>query len=197
MRKTRARQRVQGLLATTVLLAVSGAGSTAVYAMDKLQQIDPALDAQILQANAQAVTLDPITVQGNGGSTDGYVASTTSVATKTNTPLIDIPQSLNVVTKEFIKDQSFQSLTDVTRYVPGVAVHQGEGNRDELVIRGVDSSANFYVNGFRDQHSEHRGPERTRKHLQQRLLGIGGWQQQYLARPAAHIQADGYREVLI
>ena len=45
---------------------------------------------------------------------------------------------------------SFQSLTDVTRYVPGVAVHQGEGNRDELVIRGVDSSANFFVNGFRE-----------------------------------------------
>jgi catecholate siderophore receptor len=34
--------------------------------------------------------------------------------------------------------------------VPGVAIHQGEGNRDELVIRGVDSSANFFVNGFRD-----------------------------------------------
>ena len=38
----------------------------------------------------------------------------------------------------------------MTRYVPGVAIHQGEGNRDELVIRGVDSSANFFVNGFRD-----------------------------------------------
>jgi TonB-dependent receptor-like protein len=43
-------------------------------------------------------------------------------------------------------------LSDVTRYVPGVAVHQGEGNRDELVIRGVDSSANFFVNGFRDDY---------------------------------------------
>ncbi len=49
-----------------------------------------------------------------------------------------------------IRDQNYQGLTDVTRYVPGVAVHQGEGNRDELVIRGVDSSANFFVNGFRD-----------------------------------------------
>jgi len=54
------------------------------------------------------------------------------------------------VTRDFIRDQGFQSLTDVTRYVPGVAIHQGEGNRDELVIRGVDSSANFFVNGFRD-----------------------------------------------
>src|SRR5262249_31722706 len=77
-------------------------------------------------------------------------SNSTAVATKTNTRLINIPQSLNVLTKSFIADQSFQSVTDATRYVPGVAVHQGEGNRDELVIRGVDSSANFFVNGFRD-----------------------------------------------
>jgi catecholate siderophore receptor len=82
--------------------------------------------------------------------TVGVYANSTSVATKTNTPLVNIPQSLTVLTKEYIRDQNFQSLTDVTRYVPGVAIHQGEGNRDELVIRGVDSSANFYVNGFRD-----------------------------------------------
>jgi catecholate siderophore receptor len=82
--------------------------------------------------------------------TVGIYANSTSVATKTNTPLLNIPQSLTVVTKDFIRDQGAQSVTDVTRYVPGVAVHQGEGNRDELVIRGVDSSANFFVNGFRD-----------------------------------------------
>src|SRR5262245_59853653 len=82
--------------------------------------------------------------------TVGVYANSTPVATKTNTPLIDIPQSVSVLTKDFIQDQGFQTLTDVTRYVPGVAIHQGEGNRDELVIRGVDSSANFNVNGFRD-----------------------------------------------
>jgi catecholate siderophore receptor len=82
--------------------------------------------------------------------TVGVYANSTSSATKTNTPLVNIPQSVSVVTKEFIRDQNFQSLTEVTRYVPGVAIHQGEGNRDELVIRGVDSSANFFVNGFRD-----------------------------------------------
>jgi catecholate siderophore receptor len=82
--------------------------------------------------------------------TVGIYANSTSVATKTNTPLVDIPQSLSVITKDFIRDQGPLGLTDVTRYVPGVAVHQGEGNRDELVIRGVDTSANFFVNGFRD-----------------------------------------------
>lgn len=82
--------------------------------------------------------------------TVGYFANSTSSATKTNTPLLNIPQSVSVLTKQFIQDQNPQGITDITRYVPGVAVHQGEGNRDELVIRGVDSSANFYVNGFRD-----------------------------------------------
>lgn len=82
--------------------------------------------------------------------TVGYYADSTSVGTKTNTPLINVPQSVSVLTKQFIQDQSTHSIADLTRYVPGVAVHQGEGNRDELVIRGVDSSANFFVNGFRD-----------------------------------------------
>jgi catecholate siderophore receptor len=53
--------------------------------------------------------------------TIGVYANSTSVATKTNTPLINIPQSVTVVTKDLIRDQSFQSLTDITRYVPGVA----------------------------------------------------------------------------
>jgi catecholate siderophore receptor len=92
----------------------------------------------------------PSDTQDARTGTVGIYSNSTSVATKTNTPLINIPQSLNVATREFIKDQNFQAVTDVTRYMPGVAVHQGEGNRDELVIRGVDSSANFFVNGFRD-----------------------------------------------
>ena len=93
---------------------------------------------------------NPANTQDARTGTVGVYANSTAVATKTNTPLINIPQSLSVVTKDFIRDQNFQSVTDVTRYVPGVDVHQGEGNRDELVIRGVDSSANFFVNGFRD-----------------------------------------------
>ncbi len=101
-------------------------------------------------------TTNPVTAAWAGNSQDqrtgtvGYFQNSTSVATKTNTPLLDIPQTVNVLTKDFIQDQGTHSVTDLTRYVPGVAVHQGEGNRDELVIRGVDSSANFYVNGFRD-----------------------------------------------
>ena len=80
----------------------------------------------------------------------GYLAKRTSAATKTDTPLIDTPQSVSVVTKEQIRDQSFQSVGDVVRYVPGVIPHQGEGNRDDVVIRGQRSNADFFVNGVRD-----------------------------------------------
>jgi catecholate siderophore receptor len=92
----------------------------------------------------------PVDTQEARTGTVGVYANSTSVATKTNTPLVNIPQSVDVLSKSFIKDQSFQSIDDAVRYVPGVIPHQGEGNRDELVIRGVDSSANFFVNGFRD-----------------------------------------------
>ncbi|MBV8838448.1 MAG: TonB-dependent receptor plug domain-containing protein, partial [Alphaproteobacteria bacterium] len=103
-----------------------------------------ATPAPTLASTTRAQTQDTAT------GTAGVYANSTAVATKVNTPVINIPQSVSVVTRNFIADQNFQSVTDVTRYVPGVAVHQGEGNRDELVIRGVDSSANFFVNGFRD-----------------------------------------------
>jgi catecholate siderophore receptor len=140
-----ARRHIRWLLATTVLVTAS---EFAIHIARAEDQPPPPAQTGGLDANAQAVTLPTIDVQGSG--TSGVYANGTSVATKVDTPLIDIPQSLSVVTKQFILDQNFQNLTDVGRYVPGVAVHQGEGNRDELVIRGVDSSANFFVNGFRD-----------------------------------------------
>ncbi|MBS0241395.1 MAG: TonB-dependent siderophore receptor [Proteobacteria bacterium] len=81
----------------------------------------------------------------------GYTATRTTTATKTDTPLRDVPQSVSVVTDQQIKDQSLQSIGDVARYVPGVQIHQGEGNRDQISIRGQNAStADFFVNGVRD-----------------------------------------------
>jgi catecholate siderophore receptor len=145
MRPGEVSRHITMVLAATFLVSGFGAPIMRVAAQDQ-----PPPETVGRHANAQAVTLDTINVQSDSGRTEGYLAPTTSVATKTNTPLINIPQSITVVTKDFIRDQGFPGLTDITRYVPGVAVHQGEGNRDELIIRGVDSSANFFVNGFRD-----------------------------------------------
>ena len=42
------------------------------------------------------------------------------------------------------------SIADVVRYVPGITAHQGENNRDQVIIRGNSSSADFFLNGVRD-----------------------------------------------
>lgn len=114
--------------------------------------------AQVLApAASEAVTLGEISVQGangiigpQGGVTIGYLTKQTRSATKTNTPLLDTPQSVTVVTREQITDQNFQNLTDQLRYVPGIIPAQGEGNRDQAIIRGQSTSADFFVNGMRD-----------------------------------------------
>jgi catecholate siderophore receptor len=111
----------------------------------------PRRAAQTARRPEQQPAAKPFAVtQAARTGTVGYYSDSTGVATKTNTPLINVPQSVTVLTKDFISDQGTHSITDLSRYVPGVVVHQGEGNRDELIIRGVDSSANFFVNGFRD-----------------------------------------------
>ncbi|MGH9968329.1 MAG: TonB-dependent siderophore receptor [Pyrinomonadaceae bacterium] len=80
----------------------------------------------------------------------GYQTSAVSTATKTLTALRDLPQSVTVVTREVIRDQSMHSIADVVRYVPGITAIQGENNRDQVVIRGNSSSADFFLDGVRD-----------------------------------------------
>jgi catecholate siderophore receptor len=80
----------------------------------------------------------------------GYAVPVVTSATRTATPLRDVPQSITVVTNTLMKDQLMLGMGDVVRYVPGMAAHQGENNRDQVVIRGNSSSADFFVNGIRD-----------------------------------------------
>ncbi|HET7061157.1 MAG TPA: TonB-dependent siderophore receptor [Nitrosospira sp.] len=84
------------------------------------------------------------------GPTDGYMATKSFSATRTNTPLRDVPQSITVVTQDLIKDQTMQNMGDVVRYVPGVGISQGEGNRDAVIFRGNNSTGDFFVDGLRD-----------------------------------------------
>src|SRR5262249_30728771 len=100
----------------------------------------------------------PATVQAGGGARSpgspepaaGSTAEHTITATKTDTPMKDVPQSITVITRDAIKDQNMRSMGDAVRYVPGMNMAQGEGNRDQLAIRGQNTTADFYVDGVRD-----------------------------------------------
>ncbi|MBA4164720.1 MAG: TonB-dependent siderophore receptor [Erythrobacter sp.] len=84
------------------------------------------------------------------GEREGYASDDGSSGTKTPTPLIDVPQTISVLTEDQLDDQAVTSLNDALRYVPGVSLETGEGNRDEVFIRGQETTADFYIDGLRD-----------------------------------------------
>ena len=117
--------------------------------------------AAIAQNNIRvAQALPEVTVQADAeradGPVDGYRATRSGTATKTDTPLKEVPASISVVPAQLMKDQAMQSMGDVFRYVPGTLMHQGESNRDQIVIRGNSTTADFYVNGVRDDAQVYR-----------------------------------------
>ena len=102
-------------------------------------------------AFAQASNSDEIIVTGK------YLFSDKLNALKSPTPIIDVPQSLSIITADQITNQGFDSVGDIINYIPGVTNSQGEGHRDAIVFRGVRSTADFFVDGVRDDVQYFRG----------------------------------------
>ena len=92
------------------------------------------------------------------GPVQGYRATRSGTFTKTDTPLKEVPASITVVPAELIQDQAADSLAEALRYVPGIMQHQGEGNRDQFILRGNSTTADFYLNGIRDDAQVFRDP---------------------------------------
>jgi catecholate siderophore receptor len=107
---------------------------------------DAAADAAADSA-AAADADQPIVVTGQQLK---YGVRSTSTATKTDTDVKDIPQALTTVTSQQVQDQQLRSVGNLLLYVPGASYGAGEGNRDQLVLRGNSSTADFFVDGVRD-----------------------------------------------
>lgn len=94
-------------------------------------------------------TLGEVTVQ-SGANDDGYSPAASTAATKGRAPLRDVPQAVNVVPAQLLRDQGARSMEDALRNVPGVAMSHGDGQRDQVVIRGFTAIADQFVDGVRD-----------------------------------------------
>ncbi|MFH1869850.1 MAG: TonB-dependent siderophore receptor [Pseudomonadota bacterium] len=103
-----------------------------------------AADTALPQVNVQDQT------ERANGPVKGYRATRSSTFTKTDTPLKEIPASISVIPQALIKDQAMSGIADVLRYVPGAHGAQGEGNRDQVMLRGINTTADFFVDGVRD-----------------------------------------------
>ena len=96
-----------------------------------------------------AAELPEVTVNSSQDE-PAYQPLTTTTAAKIKAPLRDIPQTVNVIPQKLIQDQGAQSLQDVLRNVPGVGFSNGDGQRDQVNIRGFSAIADQFVDGIRD-----------------------------------------------
>jgi catecholate siderophore receptor len=80
----------------------------------------------------------------------GYKANYSSSSTRTEAKILNTPQAVSVVNQDQIRDQNITSMEEAVRYVPGVNIQQGESNRDAITFRGNGSTADFFVDGARD-----------------------------------------------
>ena len=133
------------LIAGVVGPAVSSAPASA--AAQQQTTTDSSADKKGVRKGAQQLT--PVRVSAPR-LRPSYAALQSFAATRTDLPLRDTPRSVSILTRQLIADQSMQSMADVARYVPGVSMASGEGHRDAPTIRGNSTTADFFVDGARD-----------------------------------------------
>ncbi|WP_438275361.1 TonB-dependent siderophore receptor [Nitrobacter sp.] len=119
----------------------------------------PNADGSVGAAPAGAISLDTIDVQGETawGPVNGFVASRSATGTKTDTPIIEVPQSISVITRDQIEARKPSVLVDALTYTPGVTAEvSGIMPSDSIIkIRGFDAwdrnsgKGAFYLNGLR------------------------------------------------
>ncbi len=93
---------------------------------------------------AEAGLMEHVVVRG------AFFGQRKASGTKTPTLLLDVPQSISVYGAEQINDQAMTALTEVLQYSPGISLGQGEDHRDQITIRGQNTTADFFVDGLRD-----------------------------------------------
>ena len=100
---------------------------------------------------AAETTLPALNVRARADAdAGGYVAHRASVGTKTDTPLVEVPQSISVIGSQEIEDKGLTTLTDALAQTPGVTVNPyGFDSRglDWVLLRGFDG---WYTSSFRD-----------------------------------------------
>ncbi len=100
--------------------------------------------------SAPAHALSAVRVSADRASRTQYRVTQSRSSTRTLTPLREVPQSVTVLGPQVLRDLGLQTMVRAMEYVPGVTMGQGEGHRDAPTIRGQSTTADFFVDGVRD-----------------------------------------------
>lgn len=92
----------------------------------------------------------PVTSVTGSREDSGYKPEQSKAALKIDAPLRDVPQSINVVPQSVLRDQGADSLEDALKNVPGIGLSNGDGQRDQVTIRGFSAIGDQYIDGVRD-----------------------------------------------
>jgi len=133
-----------------LIFAVAGAEVATQPPQTPSTQEKPA--TQTLQEKPAAQQDDSIELVVTGErEQDGYRVPNTSTGTRTDTPLRDIPQSIQVVPQEVLRDQQVTRIEDAVRNVPGVNQNFNFGPLTTYTIRGFEAtSTNLLRDGLVD-----------------------------------------------
>ncbi len=121
--------------------------------IDYAQVSEPAPDkpqAPAKKSEEGPTVLPEMTVTASPLDRTSYSVPNASTATKTDTPIMETPVSIQVVPQQVIQDQQAIRLDDITKNVSGVQRDFSFGNGYEgFTIRGFSTNNTVYRNGFR------------------------------------------------
>jgi len=104
----------------------------------------------------EALVLDTIEVEAEGEGEGGYAVEQLS-SPKQTAPLLDTPQTVNVIPQEVIRETGARTLTEVIKNTPGISFNSGENGfgttSNNFQLRGFDASGDIFVDGSRDSGS--------------------------------------------
>ncbi|KQQ77104.1 TonB-dependent receptor [Acinetobacter sp. Leaf130] len=104
-----------------------------------------------VEAEQQAVTnLPTISVKAEKEKSLKQEVGQASSATKGLVQLKDVPQIVNVVPKQVLREQTVTSMQGALQNVAGLSFSVGDGQRDQVMIRGFSAITDNYVDGIRD-----------------------------------------------
>ena len=142
------RQAVQMLLAKSGLSHTFTSENTVAVKADPIKKAAPP---------ASTITLKPMTVVGeavqdpNDPYNNSYTVTNSSTATKTDTPIMETPVSIQIVPKKVLDDQQAYNAREALKNVSGVQQSTSAANYENFVIRGFDASGAIYKNGIRQE----------------------------------------------
>jgi len=134
---------------TESIMTIRKIKRTALIALAVQQLSNPAF-AQTATSVEPEATLPAVNVKSSREQAPTYNLPTAVSATKIEAPLRDIPQTVNVVPQTLLRDQGVRSMQDVLKAVPGIGLSHGDGQRDQVTIRGFSAIADQFVDGMRD-----------------------------------------------